>query len=256
MEGYPRVPTASDTDVVGRRIGAEILDILFSWISLYFLIGLLAILRGAFLPPVSPPEPGSGLDDFLSALLPFLALGLGVFVMIPFFLEGLWDGQTPGKWIVGIKVVQADGAPCTVGASALRRLGLVADFLPAFYIAGAVSIAMSSRRQRLGDRLAGTVVVWGQPEQSEGVPHPKAAGEAMQTEARQDMEEDMGPGSLNPGGRSRLLVQAASPARPRSVRHRSARPADATPTRRPGSPRRQLLNAPLGASLAGAHHFR
>ena len=73
--------------------------------------------------------------------------------------EGFNGGRTPGKAAFGIQVVSADGTPLTLGAVTLRTLMRLIDFLPAAYAAGAVSIVASPRNQRLGDLVAGTVVI-------------------------------------------------------------------------------------------------
>ena len=70
-------------------------------------------------------------------------------------------GRTPGKRALRIRVVDADGGPCTYRAAALRTLGRFVDFLPVAYLVAFGSMALTERRQRLGDLLGGTVVVRG-----------------------------------------------------------------------------------------------
>ncbi|HEY7683396.1 MAG TPA: stage II sporulation protein M [Gemmatimonadales bacterium] len=79
------------------------------------------------------------------------------------FFEGLREGQTPGKRWIGIRVVRDTGHPVTFGAAATRNLLRVADFLPAFYLLGAVLVALHPRAKRIGDLVAGTVVVRDRP---------------------------------------------------------------------------------------------
>lgn len=73
-------------------------------------------------------------------------------------LEGL-TGRTVGKAAVDIAVVGADGSGCTLRAAAVRTLGRFLDGLPVAYLLGVASVALTDRRQRVGDLLAGTVVV-------------------------------------------------------------------------------------------------
>ncbi|MGE5229244.1 MAG: RDD family protein [Deltaproteobacteria bacterium] len=81
-----------------------------------------------------------------------------VVALLYFFLsEGLW-GATVGKWLLGLTVVREDGADIGLGAAAVRTAARLVDGL-CFYAVGAVLIWSSGRRQRLGDRLAGTLVV-------------------------------------------------------------------------------------------------
>ena len=68
-------------------------------------------------------------------------------------------GQTPGKKLLGLRVVRRDGASPDTLAALIRNLLRVADFLPGFYFAGLASCLLSSQCQRLGDLAAGTVVV-------------------------------------------------------------------------------------------------
>ncbi|HEX9015742.1 MAG TPA: RDD family protein [Chloroflexota bacterium] len=73
-------------------------------------------------------------------------------------LEGLL-GATVGKLVLGIRVVKADGSKCDIGAALIRNVLRIVDFLPFAYIVGIILIAASKQRQRVGDRVAGTVVV-------------------------------------------------------------------------------------------------
>lgn len=74
-------------------------------------------------------------------------------------LEWLWNGQTLGKRLFGLRVINEDGSPARFIAVFVRNLVRIADFLPGFYGFGLVSIVLSSRSQRLGDLAAGTYVV-------------------------------------------------------------------------------------------------
>jgi len=82
------------------------------------------------------------------------------------FFEGLRNGQTPGKRALGIRVVRDTGHAVTFGAAAARNLLRVADFLPPPYLIGAILVALHPRGKRLGDLVAGTVVVRDRPAES------------------------------------------------------------------------------------------
>jgi uncharacterized RDD family membrane protein YckC len=73
--------------------------------------------------------------------------------------EVLASGRTPGKRWTGLRVVTRDGRPIGLVASAIRNLLRLVDFLPGLYLAGSVSILASRDNQRLGDLVAGTIVV-------------------------------------------------------------------------------------------------
>jgi hypothetical protein len=73
--------------------------------------------------------------------------------------EALWHGQTPGKRVAKIRVIQQSGRAITIFESLARNFVRAIDFLPTFYVVGTISIFVTSRSQRLGDLVAGTLVV-------------------------------------------------------------------------------------------------
>lgn len=73
--------------------------------------------------------------------------------------EVLASGRTPGKRWNGLRVVRVGGQPIGFVASAIRNLLRVVDLLPAVYLVGITSILVTRKNQRLGDVVAGTVVV-------------------------------------------------------------------------------------------------
>jgi uncharacterized RDD family membrane protein YckC len=124
---------------VGLRTVATILD----WFILVFASMFLFILVEA----VMPPEIVVGLTCIMALLYYIL-------------FEGKF-GATPGKMLVGLKVVQSDGGPCDYQAATMRTALRIIDFLPVTYLVAVVSVWLSPRKQRIGDRLAGTMVVKG-----------------------------------------------------------------------------------------------
>ena len=76
------------------------------------------------------------------------------------FFEWLWNGQTPGKRWLKLRVIREDGRPVTFWEAAVRNLLRTADMMPApFYSIGLISVFVSLSDQRIGDMVAGTVVV-------------------------------------------------------------------------------------------------
>src|SRR4029079_5904745 len=78
--------------------------------------------------------------------------------------ETVWSGQTPGKRWLRLRVIQEDGRPITFFSSLSRNLIRGADMMPIlvifpFYSIGIISVFASVRSQRLGDLVAGTVVI-------------------------------------------------------------------------------------------------
>ena len=74
--------------------------------------------------------------------------------------EWLWSGQTPGKRWLKLRVIREDGRPISFFEAMIRNLIRVIDFIvPPFYSVGLVSVFATERDQRVGDLVAGTVVV-------------------------------------------------------------------------------------------------
>jgi len=72
--------------------------------------------------------------------------------------EWLWNGQTPGKRLLKLRVIREDGRPITFWEAIARNLLRVFDALPIYSI-GLIVIFLSNRDQRVGDIFAGTVVI-------------------------------------------------------------------------------------------------
>lgn len=76
------------------------------------------------------------------------------------FFEWAWNGQTPGKRWLKLRVIREDGRPVTFWEAAVRNLLRTFDMMPApFYSIGLISVFISTSDQRIGDMIAGTVVV-------------------------------------------------------------------------------------------------
>ena len=89
-------------------------------------------------------------------------LVLGVFTIYYGYFavfEVAWNGQTPGKRIIGLRVMHVSGRPINGFEAILRNVLRIADQMPGIYAIGIVSVFLTERSQRLGDLAAGTVVV-------------------------------------------------------------------------------------------------
>ena len=73
--------------------------------------------------------------------------------------EMAWNGQTPGKRWIGLRVIKVNGYPISLVDSTIRNLVRVVDFLPAYYGLGVITMFANAQARRLGDFAAGTVVV-------------------------------------------------------------------------------------------------
>src|SRR5580704_15119685 len=79
-------------------------------------------------------------------------------------LEWIWRGQTLGKRVLRIRVVDAEGFRLRPVQIVIRNLLRLVDLLPAFYAVGGICCALSRKFQRLGDFAANTVVIHAAPE--------------------------------------------------------------------------------------------
>ena len=94
--------------------------------------------------------------------------------------ETVWNGQTPGKRVIGLRVIHASGRPISPWEAILRNVVRLVDQMPAIYAIGIVSVFVTERSQRLGDLAAGTVVVHERLAESldDVAPRPRAARSA------------------------------------------------------------------------------
>ena len=135
---------------VGHRVLAWFVDaslLFLAWCALYFAASL----------ALDVVQWLRGLEGSVRALLIAAAFGAqwGWWTVSEF----LMGGQTPGKRLLGIRVVRRDGGPVGLTDSAVRNLFRVLDFLPVGYAAGLLAMLSGREARRLGDIVAGTVVV-------------------------------------------------------------------------------------------------
>lgn len=143
---------------LGSRVYAGLIDLVICIVA--FLGIIIAIVS---LAPkddvVTRPLAGAG----ASTAWAFAVMILAQFVLLwGYYLlfEGLRDGQTPGKRMVGLRTVRDGGYSVGFSASSVRNLMRIVDMQPVFcYAVGITSIGLSKSGKRLGDIVAGTLVV-------------------------------------------------------------------------------------------------
>ena len=95
------------------------------------------------------------------------ALLILIFFLVEFayfaFFEAIWNGQTPGKRWTHLRVIDDSGRPIGSQQAILRNLVRIVDSLPIFYATGIITSLISPQNKRLGDYLAGTVVILQEP---------------------------------------------------------------------------------------------
>lgn len=96
-------------------------------------------------------------SDFAIAL--FFIISFTVTIGYGIALEWLWNGQTLGKRLMRLRVVDENGLNIQFGQIVIRNLLRFVDQLPLFYFVGGVTALINTRAQRLGDLAAGTIVI-------------------------------------------------------------------------------------------------
>jgi uncharacterized RDD family membrane protein YckC len=154
LDDRTRISTPEGIDLeltlagAGSRLGAGLVDGLVQGVILFtVIVGVVLISNSA------------GQD---AILLVFGIFGL-MFLLVVFGYPTLFDtlnaGRTPGKALFGLRVVMVDGGPVTFTAAAIRNVLRLVDFLPSFYVVGALAVVATQRHQRIGDLAARTMVV-------------------------------------------------------------------------------------------------
>jgi uncharacterized RDD family membrane protein YckC len=106
-------------------------------------------------------HPGAGVSKLGESIAIAIVVFIVFVVMFGYFIafEALWNGQTPGKRLLGLRVVRDGGYPIDFGASLIRNLVRVGEYIVGYYLFAAISALLSAENKRLGDLAAGTIVV-------------------------------------------------------------------------------------------------
>jgi uncharacterized RDD family membrane protein YckC len=103
--------------------------------------------------------PTRGAWTFAILVIVWFLVQFGYFL----FFEAIWNGQTPGKRWTHLRVIQDSGRPITVYEAAARNLLRIVDSIPGLYGVAIISALFSAKSKRLGDYVAGTVVIHEKP---------------------------------------------------------------------------------------------
>lgn len=136
---------------IGTRAMAYLVDLAILFAALMVVFFVTSLVIPDMLKAV---EVLSGVERAVGGLLIFAALW-GYWTT----MEIVWRGQTIGKRLLRIRVVKADGSPVGIFESAVRNLLRIVDFFPVCYPAGLITMLIDTRHRRLGDLLAGTMLV-------------------------------------------------------------------------------------------------
>jgi uncharacterized RDD family membrane protein YckC len=143
---------------VGSRCMALLLDTLIQ-VIVFLILGLVLALFASLSPGGAS---GWGLGGLWAQAIIYFAVFLLYYGYFAFF-ESIWNGQTPGKRVAHLRVIQESGRPLQVWQAFARNLMRIVDSIPFCYAIGMTSALISKQNRRLGDFVAGTVVVHERP---------------------------------------------------------------------------------------------
>lgn len=134
-----------------RAIAAAIDDTIIALVAGLALVGI-GLFLGIF--------ESLAWDAPTQAILAFWTMGAFV-AWFAYYIgfEIAWNGQTPGKRWMGLRVIRLDGSPIEPFNAFSRELLRLVDFFPPYYALGGTVAFFNSYWQRIGDLAAGTIVV-------------------------------------------------------------------------------------------------
>ncbi len=148
LETPESVTVGYDVAGVGTRFLAALIDTALQVaIMVALLIVTFAVGGGV--------EGTGGFVAFAIGLLIINAVLLGYYI----FFELVWNGQSPGKRALHLRVIQTSGYPVTPFAVLIRNVVRIVDWLPSLYAVGVITMIANRRSRRLGDLAAGTMVI-------------------------------------------------------------------------------------------------
>lgn len=130
---------------LGTRAIAQLLDLLI----------LGGVLLGVWFAAIAVGQTGAATVATLLAIIGSFVVVFGYF----WACEAFWSGQTVGKRVFRLRAVGDRGEPMTFVQAGIRNIVRIVDFLPYAYGVGVIALFVNGRGKRLGDLVAGTVVV-------------------------------------------------------------------------------------------------
>ena len=162
IETPERVPLEFALASIGNRFLAVVIDHFIQYLTMFVVAYAFLNLSGL------TKNNGAEVTEFFQELpkwtlaLMIVALFL-IFAGYFIFFEWLWNGQTPGKRLLKLRVIRDDGRPITLWEAMARNLLRIFDAFPGLvlpvYSVGLLAIFANRRDQRIGDLFAGTVVI-------------------------------------------------------------------------------------------------
>lgn len=163
IETPERVPLEFALASIGNRFLAVAIDHFIQYLSIILIAWFFLSIAGYNSNDIADAP------DKLFSEAPKWTIALMIIILFLVFagyfivFEWLWNGQTPGKRLMKLRVIREDGRPLTLWEAIARNLLRICDAVPGFilpvYSIGLIVIFLSNRDQRVGDIFAGTVVV-------------------------------------------------------------------------------------------------
>ncbi len=142
---------------LGSRFLAVMLDLVIQFAANFVLVILIVL-------SFSAATRSGALNHMPDTAGKWFVAGIIFFYFLLFWgyfslFEAFRNGQTPGKSVLKIRVIKSSGRQITFFEALARNLLRVVDSLPGVYLVGVISVLLTKENQRLGDLLAGTIVV-------------------------------------------------------------------------------------------------
>lgn len=158
IETHENVKIEYETANVGSRMLAYILDMIILYGTLV-IVGIVIICLAI--------NDLLNFDLDIDASFGNVFLYIAIFILVSFLLENFYfifferilKGQSPGKKAMRLRVVMTTGEPVSFVATVVRNFFRIADELPASNLVGGLLVFFGRHSQRLGDRIANTMVV-------------------------------------------------------------------------------------------------
>ncbi len=161
IETPERVQLEFSLASIGNRFLAVAIDHFIQYFAIFIVLWFIMSLAGPDGATDNAERFFSEMPNWTKAVL-ILAMFL-IFAGYFIVFEWWWNGQTPGKRLLKLRVIRDDGRPITLWEAIARNLLRICDAAPGFiipiYSIGLVTIFLNDRDQRVGDIFAGTVVV-------------------------------------------------------------------------------------------------
>jgi uncharacterized RDD family membrane protein YckC len=191
-----RLPVAG----LGSRFLAALADVGIIFLF-YLLLGVVIAIAASGSSGSSGPiehESSTAVKWFAAGII-FINFALiwGYFSLF----EGLWHGQTPGKRLMKVRVIKDSGRAATLFEAMARNLLRVVDLLPGFYLTGVITMLCNKSQKRLGDLVAGTIVIHERTDEQPLLSHHQSRSFTANL-----YEEQGGMGRLKPMGEPAVVV--------------------------------------------------